>query len=245
MILDLTLKENTYVLKVNNRFFRNVSTPLALFQIKSPLMQSYLGLGLFSIEGNTFGFDGCFIKISDDDEHAIYIFDFSKLTDSLAIRKMILTIYLSTYYVVEQMLYHKEFVNDSVWNDQSLSFVVFNGGNNNPSGFAIGGKLYPWFKNKLNFLDEEQINSLNYYVSTEINRIYNLFYGKKFSYGQINITSKSFFIQVSMGGRWISWNKTSDNNEPGDFHSHNIDHSCDQELCFAAITAINTWLREN
>lgn len=244
MILDVTLKDDAYILKIHKKFFNNVSTPLALFQTNNSLMQKYSNLGIFQIYGMSFGFDDCFKKQSEDSEYAIYKFNFPALDNSLAIRKMILTLYISTYYVVEQMYYNKEFFSDSIWKNQSLSFVVFNGGDNH-SGYAFGGQIFPWFKMKLNSLSEENISNLNKYVTSELNRIYNYFNREDISYSQVTIGKESFFIEVNMGGRWISWKKSRDLEKQEDFDSHNIDFSSDQELCFAAIIAINTWLREN
>ncbi|HEY5589130.1 MAG TPA: hypothetical protein VIK86_09275 [Candidatus Paceibacterota bacterium] len=245
MILDVILKDDAYILKIHKKFFNNVSTPLALFQTNNPLMQKYSYLGIFQIDGPTFGFDGCFKKQSEDGEYVIYKFDFLTLdNNSLVIRKMIQTLYISTYYVVEQMYYNKEFFSDSIWKNQSLSFVVFNGGENR-SGYAFGGQIFPWFKIKLNSLSEENILNLNKYVTSELNRIYNYFNREDIPYSQVTIEKESFFIQVNMGGRWISWKKSRDLEKQEDFNSHNIDFRSDQELCFAAIVAINTWLREN
>lgn len=245
MILDVTLKDDAYILKIHKKFFNNVSTPLALFQTNNSLMQKYSHLGIFQIDGMAFGFDGCFKKQPEEDsEYEIYKFDFPTIDSGLAMRKMISTLYLSTYYVVEQMYYNKEFFADSIWDNQSLTFMVFNGGDFR-SGYAFGGQVYPWFKMKLNSLSEENISNLNKYVTYELNRIYVYFNREDISYSQVTIGKESFFIEVNMGGRWISWKKSRDLEKQEDFDSHNIDFSSDQELCFAAIIAINTWLRKN
>lgn len=242
-MLDVTLKDNSYILKIHKKFFDNVSMPLSLFQANNPLMQGYSNLGIFQISGPTFGFDGCFKKQPEENsEYEIYKFNFPIIDNSISMRKMILTLYLSTYYTVEQMYYDK-FFDDSVWGDQSLTFMVFNGADFR-SSYAFGGQIYPWFKIKLNSLKDEDILKLNEYVSLELNRVYVYFNKEDIPYGQVTIGQESFYIQVNMGGRWISWKKNRDFKKPEDFSSHNIDFSSDQELCFAAIVAINTWLRK-
>jgi len=244
MILDLILKENAYALKIHRKFFQNKSCPLQVFQEQNPLMKKYSYLGLFHIEGMMFGFDGCFEKQEESGEYISYIFTFPEPDNFLLMRKMMLTMYLSTYYVVEQMHYAKEFFDDTIWNDQSFSFVVFDGGGT-ISGYAIGGQLYPWLKKKLLTIGEKDLIILNEYIEFELNRLHNYFFQKDMGCGQITITQKSFFVQVGMRSRWISWNSSRDFNKKEEFSSHNIDFHSDQELCFAAIIAMNTWLREH
>jgi hypothetical protein len=242
MILDLILKQNVYFLKINKHLFENKSFPLSILQSDAPLMQKYSYLGVFEIDGASFGFDGCFKLETEDEDYKIFKFTFPENRDALPMRKMILTIYLATYYVVEQMFYNKEFFEDTSWDDQSLSFITFDGGE---VGYAIGGQLYPWFKNKLNSSTTDEIAKLNEYVQTELNRISNYLNKENLFCSQITILNNSFFIQINMGGRWISWKQNRDSNKPESFDSHNIDFRSDQEICFAAIIAINTWLREN
>ena len=242
MIIDLTLIENTYVLKIHKKLFQNVSCPLESFQKENYLMKKYAYLGFFHINGDLFGFDGCFKKDKEADEYISYIFVFPEIKDALMMRKMISTIYLVTYYVVEQMYYAKEFFNETIWNEQSLSFVIFDG---DRRSYAIGGQLYPWFKGRLNSLNKEELSELNEYVGFELNRVSNYFYQRDICYGQINITQQSFFIQVNMNGRWIYWNNSRDLDKQDEFSSHNIDFSSDQELCFSAVVAMNTWLRKH
>ena len=244
MILDLILKQNSYFLKINKKLLENKSTPLSLFQADVPLMQKYAYLGLFHISPSAFGFDACFKIQKDEGEYLIYEFKFPKRGDEAEMRKMLLTIYLSTYYVVEQMFYDKEFLADSIWEDQSLSFVIFDGGSPT-NGYSIGGQLYPWFKKKLFSLCEDDLLKLNEYVISELKRIYSYFRQEELSYAQVTIMRESFFVQVNMGGRWISWKLSRSINKPEEFSSHSIDFHSDQELCFAAIVAMNTWLREN
>ena len=244
MILDLILRENTYLLKIHKNFFQNKSTPVTLFEIDSPLMEKYSYLGKFYISGITFGLGGCFKLQGEENDYRIYMFDFQEKDNNLARRKMLLTIYLATYYVVEQMYYEKEFFSEMVWDDQALSFVIFNGGHS-MNGYSIGGQIYPWFKKRLYSLSDENLAMLNSYVIFEIKRVHNYLFGTELSYSQVTISRESFFIQVNMGGRWLSWKLSRDLNKSEEFDSHNIDFHSDQELCFAAIIAMNTWLREN
>jgi hypothetical protein len=245
MILDVTLKNEAYFLKINKKFFQNKSTPISLFQTDSPLMKKYSYLGFFHIDNLSFGFNGCFQKQEEDNNYILYRFDFPEINNLIAIRRMLLTIYLSTYYVVETMFYDKEFFSETIWDDQSLSFIVFDG-NRKINGYSIGGQIYPWFKKKLSSLDDKQLANLNEYVHFELNRISKYFFSKELSFGQITISKNHFFIQVNIDGRWLSWNENSFiTDKPEEFSSHNIDFCSDQELCFAAIIAINTWLREN
>lgn len=244
MILDLILKENTYFLKIHKNFFQNKSAPVTLFKIDSPLMEKYSYLGEFYIDGATFGFDGCFKKQGEEGDYTIYAFNFPEKDKDMDMRKMLLTIYLATYYTVEQMFYEKEFFSEAIWEDQSLSFIIFDGGYQ-AGGYSIGGQLYPWFKTKLHSLSNENLKVLNDYVSSELKRINNYFFKDELSYSQITISKESFFIQVNMNGRWLSWAKNRDMNKPEQFDSHNIDFHSDQELCFAAIIIMNTWLRAN
>ncbi|MFA5886654.1 MAG: hypothetical protein WC863_02630 [Patescibacteria group bacterium] len=244
MILDLILKENTYFLKIHKNFFQNKSAPVALFKIDSPLMEKYSYLGEFHIGGAMFGFGGCFKIQGEENDYIIYKFNFPEKDNDIAMRKMLLTVYLATYYVVEQMFYEKEFFSEAVWDDQALSFVIFDGGYQ-MGGYSIGGQLYPWFKKRLYSLSDEDLVTLNSYVISELKRVYNYFFKEELSYDQITISRESFFIQVNMSGRWLSWTKNRDADKSERFDLHNIDFHSDQELCFAAIIGINTWLREN
>lgn len=246
MILDVTLKNETYFLKINKKFFQNKSVSIFLFQIDNPLMKKYSYLGFFHIDNLSFGFDGCFQKQKEDDNYILYRFDFPEMNNHIAIRRMLLTVYLSTYYIVETMFYNKEFFSEAIWDDQSFSFIVFDG-NREINGYCIDGQIYPWFKKKLGSLDDEQLAGLNKYVSSELNRVSKYFFSKELSFSQITICRNSFFVQVNtINGRWLSWNKNSFiTDEPEEFNSHNIDFCSDQELCFVAIIAMNTWFREN
>lgn len=240
MILDLTLKNDHYLLKIHKNFFINKSMPLSVFQADNLLMQKYAYLGLFQIGDSTFGFDACFKLIKEEDDYVIYKFQIPGISIDSEVRKMMMTIYLSTYYVVEHMFYEKEYFSTQLWDDQSLSFIIFDGGGERNS-YSIGGQLYPWFKKQLNFLPYKERFELNDYVSNELKR----YYGERIPYSQVTIKNDSFFIQVNAGGRWISWNLSRDLNKPEEFDSHNIDFRSDQELCFVAIIAMNTWLREH
>jgi hypothetical protein len=243
MILDVTLKQDAYLLKIHKNFFKNVSTPISLFGDDIPLMNKYSNLGLFHTGEQCFGFGGCFWLETEDDNYKLYRFCFPKSLSDISMRQALLSIYLATYYVVEQMFYNKEFFNEDVWSDQSLTFVIFNGGE--PScGYAIGGQLYPWFKEKLASLSEDDLIILNNYVTSELNRVSNYFFKEDLACSQITIKSKSFFIQVGRDGRWLDWKKSRDITKPEEFSSHNIDFSYDQISCFTAIVALNTWLRE-
>ncbi len=244
MILDLILIDETYLLTIHKTFFQNKSVPIALFQANNPLMEKYSYLGLFHIGRPTFGFDGCFQKQEENVDCITYKFNFPKADNRLAIRKMLLTIYLTTYYVVETMFYNKEFFSEIIWEDQAFSFVIFDGGKQT-NGYSIGGQLYPWFKKRLNSLNNEDLVNLNQYVSSELNRISMYFSHQELSFSQITINHKSFFIQANAGGRWISWNLSQCLDNKEEFSSHNIDFHLDQVLCFTAIIAINTWLRKN
>lgn len=244
MILDLTLKDKVCLLKIHKNFFLNKSAPIALFKVDNPLTEKYSYLGLFHIDGPAFGFDSCFQKQAEDNNYITYGFNFPEADNRIAIRKMLLTIYLATYYVVETMFYDKEFFSETIWDDQALSFVIFNGGSQ-MNGYSIGGQLYPWFKKRLNSLNDEDLVSLNQYVSSELKRVSAYFFCQEPSYSQTTIGRDSFFIQVSMNGRWLSWKLSQSMDKQEEFGSHNIDFHSDQELCFIAIVAINTWLREN
>jgi len=94
-------------------------------------------------------------------------------------------------------------------------------------------------------LSEGELVSLTEYVKLELHRVYAYFNEDKLSYSQVTITKRSFFIQVSMSGRWLSWALNRDLEKQEEFSSHNLDFHSDQELCFAAIIAINTWLRNH
>jgi hypothetical protein len=244
MILDLVLKGNTYFLKINKNFFENKSWPLALFKIDSPGKEKYSYLGEFCIGGTIFGFDGCFKMQGEENDYIVYKFNFPEKDNAGAMRKMLLTVYLATYYVVESMFYGKEFFDEGVWDDQSLSFVIFDGGCQT-EGYSIGGQLYPWFKKRLYSLSNEDLAILNGYVISELKRVCNYFFKRELSYCHLIIKRESFFVQVNINGCWLSWARNRDANKLEQFSSHNIDFYFDQELCFAAIIAMNTWLREN
>ena len=217
--------------------------PVSLLQAESPLTEKYSHLGLFHVGGPSFGFDGCFQKQEEKNDYIIYQFNFSEANNRIAIRKMMLTIYLATYYVMDAMLYDKEFFAEKIWDDQALSFIIFDGGKET-DGYAIGGQLYPWFKKRLNSLSDQELISLNQHVSSELERV-SIYFSQELSYSQVTISRNSFFIQVNMGGRWLSWKLSRFLDKQEEFSSHNIDFHSDQELCFAVIVAMNTWLREN
>ena len=244
MILDLIIKQNTCYLKIHKKFFQNESFPLTSFQIDSPLMQKYSYLGVFHISGAQFGFDGCFQLQKEENDYIVYTFDLPAMDNNMAMRKMLLKVYLATYYVVEQMYYHKEFFSETIWDDQGLTFVIFDGGRL-MNGYSIGGQLYPWFKKRLASLTDEGLANINKYVLLELNRIALYLNEKELYFSQVTIRKESFFIEVNINGRWISWHKSRAENKQEDFSSHNIDFRSDQEICFLALIAINTWLREN
>lgn len=242
MILDLILDGQAYVLKMHKKFFQNRCFPLSLFQGNNHLADKYAYLGKFEIEGKTFGFDGCFKKRSEEGEYFIYRFDFPKSNQHSIMRRMLVSVLLSTHYVLDSMYEDKEFFDEGIWDDQSLCFFIFEGMQN---GYEIEGTLYPWFKERLYSLSDNNLADLKTYVLSEIKSIYLYFMKKELFYSQVDITKESFFIQVGTGGRWISWKKKHDLDRLEEFDSHNIDFSIDQELCFEAIIAMNTWLRKN
>ncbi len=242
MVLDITLKDETYFLKINKKLFQNTSVKLELLQAENDLTKKYLPYGVFKLKGKTFGLGGCFKYMSFDANYQYYECAFAKPTDRIARRRMMLTLYLLTYYIVETMYYHKEFFGDNVWDDQSLSFVIFDG---EQGSHDIGGQLYPWFKQKLATLDKGQLKKLENHVQSELNRMHNYLHNKDISYEQITITNDTFFILVNTGGRWINWKAGWSLDQTDDFNSHNINYSFDQDLCFTGIVVMNTWLREN
>lgn len=241
MILDIRLKDNKYNLILHKKVFENTSTPLDLLQQETPLMEKYGYLGKFSISGELFGFDGCFKKYSEDLDYVYYSFDL-QTTNKESLRKMIITVYVISYYFIEDMHFHKEFFENNIWYNQSLSFVIFNG-EKDRCGYSIGGQIYPWFRNKLKNLSETQLIDINKYVSDEISKVSLVVYNKDVYCKQVSIMNETFFIQVNLDGRWINWKSSSQ--EKNDFSSHNIDFRQDQEICFASIVLINTWLRNN
>lgn len=243
MIVDILMINNTIVLYIHKKFFKNQTFPLVAFQGESPLMDSYSQYGTFAIGEGSFGFDRCF-KIHENSQD-YDIFSFKRINDKVERRKMMLTIYFITDYVVEQMFYYKEFLEDGIWGDQTLSFIIFNGGQMQ-NGYSIGGKLYPWFKKRLALLSAEQLGELNTFVKSSLDEFSLIIQGRELHYSQITIENNSFFIVVDSGGRWIHWSGSKDiGDRCGEFSSHNIDFSSDQELCFAAVVLINTWLRTN
>ena len=62
---------------------------------------------------------------------------------------------------------------------------------------------------------------------------------------QVTITKELFFIQVNLNGRWLNSDGITNNERIDKFSSHNIDFRSDQEMCFAGIVALNTYLREH
>jgi len=244
MILDITLKEKTFILKVNKKLFENKSTPITVFQSECPLMVKYSRYGIFQISGDSLGFDGCFCNRTEDGEYYIYSADFPELLHNEVSRKILMTIYLISNYLVEDMFYYKEFASDNVWEDESLAFVIFDGGSL-INGYSIGGKIYPWFKKKMLSLNENELDKLNEYARKEINRVHDYYYKKDITWGQVTIQNNSFYIQVNVNGRWLSWKLDDSLNRKDDYSSHNMDFRADQFLCFATLIAINTWLRNN
>lgn len=245
MILDLVLEENIYWLKIHKNFFQNKSVPVEVFQADCPLTRKYSYLkATFQIGEPTFGFAGCFQKQEEEGDYIIYKFNFPDADNSMAMRQMLLTIYLATYYVVESMYHHKEFFTETIWDDQAFSFIIFDEAGRR-GGYSIGGWLYPWFKRKLAALSSDDLRELNQYVLAELKRVSVYFYKQELHYVQVTIAKESFFVQVDTDGRWMDWKRSRDADRPEEFSSHNIDHFCDQMLCFVAIVAINTWLRKN
>lgn len=240
MILDVTLKEKSYFLKVHKNFFENKSIPLETFQMKNPLMLDCAYLGTFHISNESLGFDGCLKLYEEDGDYLTYKFDIYR--DEL--RRFLVTIHLLNYYVLESMFYKKEFFTDGIWENQSLSFSLLNGGSDR-CGYSISGQIYSWFKDQLFLLSDEELKKLNEIIHLQLKELYLYLYKREFSYTQVTIERDSFFIKVDMGGRWISWKRRNVFCEQEAFSSHNMDHACDQGMCFAAIVLINTWLREN
>jgi len=244
MVLDLTLKDKAYFLKIHKNLFKSKSVPITFFRADNPLMEKYSYLGVFQADDQAFGFDGCFQKQGEDDHYLTYRFNFPEADNHIAIRRLLLTLYLTTDHVVDIMFYDKEFFSEKIWDDQALSFVIFNGGSATNS-YAIGGQMYPWFTKRLNSLSDENLVNLNQYVFSELNRVSMHFYHREPPCSQITITRNSFFMQVNVDGRWLSWTQSQSVGRQEEFSSHNIDFYSDQALCFAAIIAVNTWLREN
>jgi hypothetical protein len=244
MLLDITIEGNSYLLRLHKKFLENKTSPLSCFQEESPLTDKFSYLGYFQTTRDMFGFDGYFKKESEDAEYTYFRFWFPQAPNTFPVmRQMIITIYLCTYYVLEQVYYAKEFFDTNIWKDQSVSFTIFDGGTT-LGGYSIGGQLYPWFKKTIGSLSEKQILDLELYTQTELDRISVYFSKEKIRFGQVTITPTSFFIEVAINGRWIDWSKKRGDDKPEEFSSHNIDFRQDQELCFAAIVIINTWLRK-
>lgn len=237
MLLDIIHNEKAYFLKIHQNFFENKSVPLSVFQEESVLMERYKRLGFFQTTKESLGFNGC-LKLQDETkDYRTYKFDIS-----CEMRPFLMTVNLLTDYVLEQIYLNGEF-KDDIWKDQSLSFTILNG-ERNRGGYGIGGKIFPWFKGELISLNNDSLINLNLYVKSELTRVCQQIYHKEFSYGHVTIKNDFFFVQVDIDGRWVTYTrkKTISLEE---FSSHNIDHSVDQELCFAAVVAINTFLRNN
>lgn len=244
MVFDITLEGATYILKIHRKFFENKTWPVKLFTEENEFMQQYAYLGKFLIDENQYGFNGCFKKSSTDGDMLTYEFSLPNREDRIAMRCLMMTVHLSTYYVLDQMHYAKEFFEDNIWNDQSLDFTIFDGGKER-CGYSIGGNVHPWFKDVLLALPKEKISGANEYILSELDQVNTHFEGKELPYKQVTITNTQFFIMVSSGGRWISWSSNKREGRKEDFDSHNIDYAVDQELCFAGIVALSTFLRKN
>lgn len=245
MILDLTLEENTYFLKIHQKFFQNKTRPLISFQNDKILSPIYSDLGIYHISGKSFGVDGCFKFLKDEDAYLIYYFDFPKNNQGPALRKILLSMCLASSFVADVMYDHKEYYLENYWNDQSIS-IYFQSPTLKINDYSIGGRLYPWFKKNLFLLNEKELLSINNYVQSEIKRISNFFYNSPFSWsGHVTITKRSFYIQTDVCGQWFSWCQQHQNDIPDNYMSFNMHYHSDQELCFGALAAMNTWLRKN
>ncbi len=252
MMIDLVLQMNDLILKVNKKLLENESFPLTIFQDMSSgyLKHLQVHLGRFCLDKPGFGLDGCFQKVSEDEEYVIYKSSFPEMTSKSAdrpaeywaIRRVLVTTHLLTHDVADLMYYDRQPSDENSWADQGLTLNIMSGGRDS-NNFSIGGQIYPWFKRKLHLLDDDNLSNLNEYVLNELNRVHKYLYGEEISYHQISIMRSSFFIQVSMNGRWVAWDNSRKDDKPEEFSSHNIDNSVDQTMCFIGLLAMNTWLR--
>jgi len=219
----------------------------------------YSYLGTFSITGDSLGFGGCMKKTGEDENYLYFIFDFPKQSnkelsfskktviavagdDYMILHRFITSIHLLMYYRLETMRCDKILFDTEFWNDQALSFVMHS--SSGSCGYAIGGYMYPWAKKQLASLSKEDLEKLRQYVHEELKRFCLYISGQEAYCEQLNFTNEMWFIQCSMGGRWVSYLKSRDMDKPDEFSSHNIDHSQDQYVLFASIVAMNTFLRE-
>lgn len=243
MILDLVLKQNNLFLKIHKRFFENKSAPLSYLQKDTPLMRQYSLFGVFKISGISFGFDGCFKLQKEDNNYLIYRFELPKNLNDLAMRKMILTVHFIHHYIMELMSYKKEFFSETIWTDQSFSFV-FGPGAGEIADYSLGGKLYPWFKEKIYSLNDEDLVKINNYVLLETKRIYKHFYEKHLDLIDIRIRQDGFFVAIGANDRWLSWEKGSCVDMPENFGSYGYNIYYSQALSFMVLIIINTFLRK-
>jgi hypothetical protein len=246
MILDLTLKNDEYLLHVHRRLFLNESAPVMRLQEENLLTRHYAEYGKFILEPPGLGLDACFRLITGDKDCFIYHFPISQ--DYALVRKMMLSVHILMNYPLDMMHYHQEFFQESMWDDQSFSVVIGNGENRGTDNYGLSGKLFPWFKAKLESLTRKDIRALNDYVKSELNRFHILRHGKEIYFSQTTITRQSFLLVVAIQDRWVS--STNDSlactlSRPSVWDSHNLDNGLDQELGLAAITILNTWLREH
>ncbi|MCR4280375.1 MAG: hypothetical protein NUV82_03060 [Candidatus Komeilibacteria bacterium] len=242
MIFDIILKDSSYFLKIHTHFFENRSFPTRMW-VDSQVVEE-VGMGDFHLDGDSFGLDGCFSKTKQEGDYHLYEVPINQGNGDLRLKKMLQTVHLCTYYCVEGMYYAKEYFDQPVWNDQSLTFNIFRGGQLR-NGYSIGGQIYPWLKKKLSQLEAAAVADLRNYIESETQRVYRLQYNRGLPYSQFTIGVSSFFFHVDSDGRWLSWNKNRPMDKPEDFSSHNIDHFVEQYACFIALIALNTWLREH
>lgn len=243
MVFDLTLKENTYFLKIHKNLFINKSAPLVLFAGENQLMEKYSEFGIFQISGVTFGFDGCFRISAEEEDYKIYEYELSKDFSISSLKKMLYTISLTTYFVVDQMFEAKEFFSGKIWKDQALSFVMRN--NSGLSGYAIGGYIYPWLEEQFSSLEEEERVELRNYVVGELKRIYFSILEKDFFLLHVDVEPELFFVEIDGArGKWVCGDLKNGFCDRNEIYSHNIDSFFDQYLCFVSIIAANSWFRK-
>lgn len=256
MIIDITMKNNEFSILVLKKLFTCES-----MQVVGPesmlIQKAYADLGTFILPGDALGFEGCMKKVREDEFYTTFSFpfpeqvehmrDFSKKnvlkfseSGSMEMNRFIGSLYLLFEYCMSMAEYEKNFSEEELA-DQSF-FVNF--------GFQAGkafvaGHTYPWFWNQMEQLSDAQLVELNNYVLNEMNRFSMWSFGKKCFCEQSNIQRTAWSVQGGMGGLWISSDRYNKRKPHNEFHSHNCDRTVDQRNLFAAVIALNTWLRDN
>jgi hypothetical protein len=257
MILDITLKDNRFTVTIHKAVFAG---PFSEYFRPDGFTSTreFNYPGVFRIEDDTFGFDGCLTKIDEDRTYVRYAFDmppqekvvrgFSKKSvlalsseSILQLRKFLMTIHVISEYRTTIMYYDKELFDTNAWSDQSLSFSIMNRGGS--WGYSLSGLVHPWLKQEFASLTEKELRELSRYMDNETERFCSYARGENLFSKQFTVTNGSWFVQCSSGGVWVSCSLDLDLRRPNEFSSHNMDHSADQHVAFAAIIAMNTWLR--